>query len=252
MHYVEMMRARRVLIGYGIALLAIIALTALSMLAGPGHVHTDFKVGSAPMIPSSTIIAGCIFGALIVTTLMIPGLNAEAATTPIIWTRPTPRDTIAWRYVAIDLATIVVAFLGTIACVYIVLAIIGLLKYAVFDTKTVTATLLGLGCIVMWYGLVSMAAARLPGRGPMLAGLSWIVFLVQAALTVAPFPWVIHEIIIVLNYANPFAYLGGVNSANVHDALVIDLPAAGRAVAAWVIGIAAIFASVRLWSTREA
>lgn len=252
MHYVELMRARRVLIGYGIALLAIIAVTALSMLAGPGHVHTDFKVGSAPVILSSSIVAGCIFGALIVATLMIPGLNAEATTTPIIWTRPIARDTIAWRYVAIDLATIVVAFLGTVACVYIVLAIVGVLKYAVFDAKTVTATLLGLGCIVMWYGLVSAVAARLPGRGGMFAGLSWVVFLVQAALTVAPFPWVIHEIIVALNYLNPFAYLGSVNSGNVHDPLVVDLPAAGRAAAAWLIGIAAIIASVRLWSTREA
>src|SRR5260370_4874916 len=156
MHYVELMRARRVLIGYGIALLAIIAVTALSMLAGPGHVH-GVNGGAAPVIQSSNIVAGCIFGALIVTTLMIPGLNAEAATTPIIWTRPTPRDTIAWRYVAIALTAIIVALLGTIACAYAVLAIVGLIKYAVFDPKTVTATLLGLGGIVMWYGLVSAA-----------------------------------------------------------------------------------------------
>jgi hypothetical protein len=252
MHYVEMMRARRVLVGYGIALLAIVAVTALIVLAGPGHIHTDLSTsGSAPIL-SSNIIAGCIFGALIVATLMIPGLNAEATTTPIIWTRPTSRDTIAWRYVAIDLATVFVAFLGTIVCVYAVLAIVGLFKYAVFDPKTVTVTLLGLGGIVMWYGLVSAAAARLPGRGPMLAGLSWVVFLVQAALTAAPFPWVIHEIVIVLNYLNPFAYLGSVNSSHVHDPLVIQLPAAGRAVGAWLIGIAATIASVRLWSTREA
>jgi hypothetical protein len=252
MHYVEMMRARRVLIGYGIALLAIVAVTGLIVLAGSAHVHGDVNMGSAPTILSSSIVAGSIFGALIVATLMIPGLNAEAATTPIIWTRPTPRDTIAWRYVAIDFATIVVAFLGTIACVYIVLAILGLLKYAVFDPKTVTATLLGLGGIVMWYGVVSVVVARLPGRGPLLAGLSWAVFLIQAALTVAPFPSVIHEIIVALNYLNPFAYLGSVNTANAHDPLVVQLPAAGRAVAAWLIGVAATIASVRLWSTREA
>jgi hypothetical protein len=253
MHYVELMRARRVLIGYGIAQLAIVALTALSMLAGPGHVHTDFKVGSAPVILSSSVITVCMFGALIVATLMIPGLNAEAATTPIIWTRPTPRDTIAWRYVAIDLATIFVAFLATVACAYVVLAIVGVVKYSVFDAKTISIALLGLGTAAMWYGLVSAAAARLPGRGSMLAGLSWLVFVVLGGLTAAPFPALIHVLINALNYLNPLAYFSGINTGNADNlSAMVSLNVAARASVTWLIGLVAIFASVRLWSTREA
>jgi len=253
MHYVELMRARRVLIGYGIALLAIIAVTALTVLAGPGHVHTDFKRGSAPIILSSNLIAGCIFGALIVATLMISGLSAEATTTPIIWTRPTPRDTIAWRYVAIDLATIVLAFLATVACVYVVLAIVGLIKYAVYDPRSMSIALLGLGTAAMWYGLVSAAAARLPGRGSMLAGLSWVVFLAIGGLTAAPFPALAHGLVDALNYLNPLAYFSGINTSNADSlSAMVSLNVVARASITWVIGLVAIFASVRLWSTREA
>jgi hypothetical protein len=253
MHYVEMMRARRVLVGLGIALLAIIALTALSVLAGPGHVRADIHVGDSPRIDSSSIVGICIFAALIVATLMIPGLSAEASTTPIIWTRPTPRDTIAWRYVAIDLATIVLSFLATVACVYVALAIVGVSKYAVYDSKTISIALLGLGTAVMWYGLVSAAAARLPGRGGMLAGLSWLAFLVIGGLTAAPFPALIHGLVDTLNYLNPLAYFNGVNGANAdHLGTTVPLNVIGRAFVTWAIGLVAIFASVRLWSTREA
>ncbi|MDB5043490.1 MAG: hypothetical protein JWN27_4216 [Candidatus Eremiobacteraeota bacterium] len=249
MYYVETMRARRVLIRYGIALLVIVALVALSIFAG----RADIRHVGGMTIPSSGIFAGCIFGAIIVGTFMIPGLNAEAATTPMIWTRPTRRDTIAWQYVAIDLVTIVLGFLFTLAACYLVLAILGLLKYAVYDSTTVLVTLLGLGAAVMWYGLVSAVAARLPGRGSMLAGLSWVVFLVVGGLIAAPFPTLLHALIVALNYLNPLAYFGGVNTANVdHLATRIPMSVEWRTAVTWLVGVAAIFASVRLWSTREA
>jgi hypothetical protein len=253
MHYVEMMRARRVLVGFGIAVLAIIALTALGTFAGPGHVHADIHVNSATMIQSSNIVEACTFGALIVMTLMIPGLSAEAATTPIIWTRPAPRDTIAWRFVAIDLVTIFVAFLVTIACVYAVLAIVGLIKYAVYDPRTILVASLGLGTAVMWYGLVSAAAARVPGRGSMMAGLSWVVFLVIGGLSAGHFPVLIQSLITVLNYLNPLAYFSGINTSNADNlSAIVSFNVVTRVSVAWVIGLVAIFASVRLWSTREA
>jgi hypothetical protein len=253
MHYVEMMRARRVLIGYGIALLAIIALTAITVLAGTGHVNADLKIDSATVILSSSVAAGSLFGALIVTTLMIPGLGAEAATTPIIWTRPTPRDAIAWRYVAIDLATIFVAFLVSIASVYVVFAIFGLIKYAVYDSRTILVAVLGLGTAVMWYGLVSAAAARVPGRGAMMAGLSWVVFLLIGGLSAAHFPPLIQGLITALNYLNPLAYFSGSNTGNADNfSALISLNVVTRASVVWVIGLVAIVASVRLWSTREA
>jgi hypothetical protein len=253
MHYVELLRARRVLVGYGIALLAIIALNAVTVLAGGGHVHTDFKVGSAPVILSSFVVAGSLFGALIVTTLMIPGLSAEAGTAPIIWTRPLQRDTIAWRYVAIDVATIFVAYLVTIASVYAVLAIFGLIKYAVYDPRTIPVALLAVGTAVMWYGLVSAAAARAPGRGPMMAGLSWAVFLLIGGLSAAHFPALIQGLIAALNYLNPLAYFGAINSSNADNpSSIISFNVVTRASVTWAIGLIAIFASVRLWSTREA
>jgi hypothetical protein len=252
MHYVEMMRARRVLVGFGIALLSIVALTALSVLAGPTHIHADIHMDSAPTILSGNIVGVCIFGALIVATLMIPGLSAEAATTPIVWTRPTPRDTIAWRYVAIDLATIFVAFLATIACAFVVFAIVGVSKYVVYDPRTISIALLGLGTAVMWYGLVSAAAARLPGRGSMLAGLSWVVFLVIAGLNAAPFPALVHGLIAALNYLNPLAYFSGMNTGNADSLTVVPLAIVAREWVTWMIGLLAIFTSVRLWSTREA
>ena len=62
-----------------------------------------------------------------------------------------------------------------------------------------------------------------------------------------------YQLIDTLNYLNPLAYFNGVNTANAdHLGTTVPLNVLTRASITWVIGLVAIYASVRLWSTREA
>ena len=246
MEYVEILRARRILLWYGIVLLAIVGLAILAVYSGNGKVHTE----NGTVNFSSFVKAGT-FGALVVATFIAPGLSAESATTPIIWTRPVTRESIAWRYIGIDVATIVIGYALLVASSLIVAAAADLLRLVTFTaTASLTAFALGMGAAVMWYAMISVVAARLPGRGGMIAGLSWAVFLVTVALTAAPFPPLIHAVFTLLDYLNPMAWLGNMGSSERHEIIALSAPL--RAAGTWGIAAIAIVASVRLWSTREA
>jgi hypothetical protein len=191
--------------------------------------------------------------ALIVATLLAPGLSAEASnTTALIWTRPAPRDAIAWRFVGVDVAAILVAYAIMIVAILIGIAIVGGLPALRFEPDSILRTvLLGLGGTLMWYAVISVAASRLPGRGPLFAGLSWGVFPVLAALVFAhSFPVWLHNVIYVLNYVNPMAWMGGTTPQG--NSSVIDLTVWMRILGETAIALVLLVASVRLWSTREA
>jgi hypothetical protein len=238
--YVEILRARRVLFWSVMVLLGFVVLTALSIYGG--HANVDNRNGT---VRFSVLVSGAVFAALIVATFIAPGLNAEAATTPIIWTRPQPRDAIAWRYVGVDAATIAIGYVLMLLAILAESALMGFLGKITFDAApSLQHFVLGLGGALMWYGLVTVAAARLPGRGGLIAGLSWAVFLIVAGVVAAPLPPLLHYIIVALNYLNPFAYVGGTTAAAPFDISV-------RTALVWAIAIVATVAGVRLWSTRE-
>ena len=242
MEYVEILRARRVLFWYGIVLLGLVLITALSVFGG----HADIQRGNSDT-KFSSVLAGAMFGAFVVATFIATGLNAESATTAIIWTRPTARDTIAWRYVAVDAAAIAVGYAMIVVAILAVMAVIGVLDKVVYDVLfSLPVAALGLGAALMCYALVSLAAARLPGRGGLIAGLSWAVFLVAVGVRAAPLPSLLHGIIVALDYLNPLAYVGGTHS---DSGVPLDLPV--RIAMVWAIAAVAAVASVRLWSTRE-
>ena len=91
MEYVEILRARRMLFWFGIVLLGMVALTAVSIYGG----HAEVQRGTGAVLLSK-LVGGAVFGALVVATFMATGLNAEFATTAIAWTRPKTREAIAW------------------------------------------------------------------------------------------------------------------------------------------------------------
>ena len=246
MEYVEILRARRILFWYGMVLLAIVVLTVLGIYSGHKSVHSD-----GGNLKFSWLVTAGTFGALIVATFIAPGLNAELATTPITWTRPVTRESIAWRYIGIDIATIAIGYALMVGVLLVVCAVIGALGLIAFNAAdSLLALALGMGAAVMWYAMISVVAARLPGRGGMIAGLSWAVFFVLIILTAAPFPPLFHAVFTALDYLNPIAWLGNMGSSGRHEIITLSEPL--RAAGAWGIAAIAIVASVRLWSTREA
>jgi hypothetical protein len=249
MEYVEILRARRVLTWYALCLLGLLALIVVSVYAAKGQ--AEFHSGHGT-VPISDVLLGCSFGAWIVATCVAIGLNAEGLTIPIAWTRPTSRDGVAWRFVAVDLATIVIGYAFLFVLCLVFFALFGAFNLLVLDWETPVTAAIALGSAAMWYGLIALASARTAGHGVRFAGLSWAVFLIMGTIWAAPLPPLLHAIIAALNYLNPVAWVGGISSSSHgHTQHVINLPLYARALATWGIAAVAVALSVRLWSTRE-
>jgi hypothetical protein len=247
MEYIEILRARRILTWYTGFLIAGLIIEALAFYLGHGNNKGDGTVAF------SSLAGAAALGAILIATLVVPGLSAEAAhTTPLIFTRPAPRDAIAWRFVAVDAAAILIGYLLLLVGMIVGIAEIGGLTAVTFDPAlTLRNVLLGFGAALMWYSVVSVVAARLPGRGPLLAGLSWAVFLILSALVHAHnFPVWLHDVIYALNYLNPTAWLGGMTPQG--NSSILPYSVWTRTICEWLIAAALLIATVRLWSTREA
>jgi len=255
MEYVELLRARRVLFWYGGILFALIAIgLALAFKDGPPVVQMSH--GRNLQIPFEALVVGAAFGPLILAAFLGVGLDAEFKTAAITWTRPLARMTIALRYVAIDLGALIVAAIITFAAVMICITALGLLKFVTYGSNGIPPlgpaeyVLLGLGCAVMWYGLVVLVTMLLPGRGSAVAGGSWAYALIVPALAEIPFPPALHHVMVALNYVNPLAYIGshGRNGGANHVVVGSSLQ---HAVAVWLIGIVAVAIATQLWVRRE-
>jgi hypothetical protein len=247
MEYVEILRARRILTWYTALIVIGLVIEAISFYAGHGKNQGEGTVAF------SSLAGGACVAALIIATLLAPGLSAEAAnTTALIWTRPAPREAIASRFIAVDVVAIVLAYAIMLVALLLGIAIIGGLLQVTFEPAAIgRAVLLGLGGSLMWYAMISVAAARLPGRGPLLAGLSWGVFPAITALALAHnFPVWLHDVLYALNYLDPMAWMGGTTPQG--NSSFLPFSVWGRVLGTWSIAIVALAASVRLWSTREA
>jgi hypothetical protein len=247
MEYVQILRARRILTWYTGLLIAGLVIEAISYYSGSHRNTQDGSVGF------HLLAAGAGVAALIIATLVAPGLSAEAAnTTALIWTRPVPRDAIAARFIGIDIAAILIGYVITLAAIMIGITIVGGLREVTYDPPAILRSVcLAVGGALMWYAVISVAAARFPGRGPLIAGLTWGVFPVLAALYHAHnFPIWLHDVIYVLDFLNPMAWLGGTTPQG--SSSIIPLSVWGRTLGESAIALVLAAASVRLWSTREA
>jgi hypothetical protein len=244
MEYVEILRARRVLTWYCGVLVVMLAIGAISLYSG--HVDLSRGHGTSPL---GAIISACAFGAMIVATCVAPGLNAESNTLAIAWTRPIPRPAMVLRYIAVDVVAIIVAYAFTFAIVLTFYALFGFLGHIVPDAGSPLALLNGLGCALMWYGLIMVVAAPLNGRGALVAGLSWGAFLVVDVLWSAPFPPAIHAALTFLNYFNPLTYFAANDGNRGHQVLMLGPEI--LTLIAWGFVAVTLAGTVRLWSTRE-
>ena len=132
------------------------------------------------------------------------------------------------------------------------IAIVGGLRAVTFEPAAILRSVsLALGGALMWYAVISVAAARLPGRGALFAGLAWGVFPLLGGLFHAHFfPIWLHDVVYALNFLNPIAWLGGTTPQG--NSSIIPFSVWGRVLGECVIAVALVVTSVRLWSTREA
>jgi len=247
MYYVELMRARRVLFWYTIIVFGLAAIVAVSAITSHGSTHIV-------QLPLADILLACVVGAYVVATILSTGLVSEASTLPITWTRPVPRQWIAWSFVGVDVAAILAGYLVTVAAVLACFAADGLIGYVRVTPAAGLAAVLAFGSALLWYALTCAASSRLGGHGVRVAALSWFVFLVIGGVWAAPLPAPIHAVLTALNYVNPTAYVNGVMTEGHHARGLHPIPSSEtlRIALEWSIAAVAAVLAVRLWSTREA
>jgi hypothetical protein len=258
MYYAELLRARRALIWYGGILFACVALgLALAFKDGPPRVHMSHDAN--PMIPLGSLLVGAAFGPIILAGFMAIGLDAELKTAAITWTRPVARLRTALTYVAVDVATLLVAWLFTVVVALIGITVLGISQYLnASDTGSLGVWApLAFGIAMMWYGLVLLCTTLVPGRGNAVVGVSWAYALFVPGLASIPFPPLLHAAMVALNYVNPLAYLSttgpsrGEARIQIGGGPLFGGSASTHAIVAWAIAIAAVAIGTRIWTVRE-
>lgn len=249
MEYVAILRARRLLTWYGGVVLAMLLLMLYGTLTHHGTVRVDH--GSVH-IPLSALVAGSAVGAVVIAAFLASAFDNEYKTAAIAFTRPMTRLSIATRFAAVAAVAMAAAAVITFVAVFVTFAASGLLRYVAPDGSTLPWLALVLGVAAMWYGLVVLAAAIVPGRAGAIVGLSWAYALIVPALAHAGLPGVFHAIFGALQFLDPLAYVGSIGNAAHQNASVLGIESVGlRSAITWAIGLAALASGVTIWAKRE-
>jgi hypothetical protein len=264
MAYAEILRARRALSIYAIVIGGIVAITLLSwFLSGAQHaIHLD---GSGAIvhvdqngrhvshmgqeaIPFSVLVLGAAYFATIIASIVGSWLSSERAHISQAWTKPISREGFALSYMAVDVVTALCAFAIFLFAECFTLWAIGLGTLIHFDSDVLSLGLLGLGFTFAYYGVVRSLGVAF-GRGGLIAGISWPIGFVLAGLAAVRLPWVLHDIILVLNFINPIAYLTGFTGER--SASVLPIPFEARVACEWLLAVITTAASVIIWKRLE-
>jgi hypothetical protein len=193
------------------------------------------------------------WGTAILATVISASLNRQREHLAYTWTRPERREATALSFVAIDVASLLAAFVLIIAvalaCYF---AVIGN-RFPIIWKDAVPDLLRAFGFALMWYAIVQAATAWGSFRGGIVAGISWPVFIFLAGLLASHFPSPWGEVIRAVNVLNPMAYLSGTHvSARTGDVVMHSLlPFDATTRLALMYGIAAIALVVAVLSWRR-
>lgn len=252
MELVEFWRARRALLWYLAVVAACAALTAA--LNGHGRVNVDVndrEVFVPHVVPLSVLMSVAMFTTAGLASALGIALNRENATRELSWTRPIPRTVLAVRFIAIDLVALAVAYTVTIALIWIV---VGMHLRVAVEPRTPVAMFMGTGVIAMWYALTLLLTAGVRTRGGGIAGLMWPVAVVVLVLASTTAGGIIHDVAVVLNVVNPFAYLGQIGHAAPDGSpvpLLWPFDENVRAAIVWCFAAAFCAGAVAIWRSRE-
>ena len=144
--------------------------------------------------------ASCVYGTMVAATL-----NRDRSHLAYMWTRPIPRERIAFSYIAVDVIGIVLSYITIFAIAWFVFSHVIFLR-VVPDPNVGMMAISFLAIPLMWYGIIEAATSWNSLRGSMASGMSWAVFWLLLGLAAFNFPTPIGQIVAVLNLLNPLAY----------------------------------------------
>jgi hypothetical protein len=265
MNYIELLRQRRALTVYGCVLggLTLFGLIVFNFTVPP-HLEGGVHSGSQN-ISLSGICGIALFATWIFATVIAASLNRENDVPEMMRTKPFPLEQVAVSYYLTDLAAIAIAFLISVGVnlitlfdVTLVLHIPNPMTYDFADAAVVVT--LGLGVAFMWYGLLQAATSSLKGRGGVIVGLSWPVFIGLVGLSHLGLPPALHAIVMFLNVFDPMAYLtsllssssgGAARTGSFAPAALFALDPWIRAGIIWTFGVAACAVAAISWKRLE-
>ncbi len=274
MIYVEWLRARKRLAIYAIVLVAAVVLAILSVQFGHFHEShngrhhsTYWTLGWASSAASgdrssrdvlhdylrsttigfdSLLMAGNIVAFLFCIGLCT-SLQHQYESLHLAFTKPLSRTRLALTFFAVDFATI--------AAVFVLVVVLGLLFIAVFGgldriIAPHPGVIVGLGAIVLLYGLMQAATSGLRGGRRGIVTALWVSFVVVLAIRNTPFPQ-INAVANALSWLDPIRYLGTDTS---HGIYLSPTGIGGyglEALAAWGFGIVACALAIFAWNRVE-
>jgi hypothetical protein len=254
MIYPEFLRVRQVLT-WGVILIGILLLVDLvATLIYPelaGHVRVSADEGPG-LVPFSVVFSGVGFAVAGVATAIGCNLNRYLEQAELVFTLPLSRARFALSVLAIDLAGLLAAFgLATLLIIAVPFTINGIWRHVTFDSAIPIRLALGFGAVFLWFSLLAAVSAWIPGRGGMIAGLSWPFFGLLSVLYrhAGGLGWLRGPILLV-NYLNPMRYLSFSN----HDGIVrtgIDAPVELQVALVFSFALLACAVAVAGWTRQE-
>lgn len=272
MEYVEILRVRRALVIFAIAIGSIELIDVLayhfgSLAAAHAGGHLEIRVGSSASharpirdviarakIPLELLVGIAGYGAIIFATVLAASLNKENGFAHFAFTKPISRQRLALRHFAIDAAGVLAAFAIVSIAIVSAFAFEGGLDRVVFATRAISVAFLALGVGFMWYGILQAATAAYRGKGGAIVGWSWAIFGLLIGVRDQPFlgPF-FGALVRVADVVNPFAYAPQILDDGRGGALVSTLNGSieAQGTIAWCIAVVSCALAVWLWKRVE-
>jgi hypothetical protein len=261
MTYAQVLRLRNSFRLYAIIVGAVIVLSMVFGHAPNAHFQFDApRVNGHPSgIPLSGILFFSAWCAIVYATIVSNSLNREYDGIEMVWTKPIAHARLAFLYIALDVAAIVLAFVFASAGALLAVASFGWLQYVHVDARTLPTAFIGVGTALMAYGIMQGITASIRGRSQLVIGLGWAAAFVVLGLaegTIHADP-AIHGIFVALDVINPLAYFSSysLSGYGAHGSPVLPQFLAGtemRTMMTWGIGLIGCAAAVAGWRRLEA
>lgn len=260
MYYVEYLFARNRFMWFASIAVAIGILGVYGTLGLQHKIQAEpqaFDMHGNHSIPLDVIFGIAGYATCVMATMLTATLNRDRGHLPYIWTRPIARERIAFQYMAVDVATIVVAY-ALIAVIAAAIVLTIPTVHMIHTPETDASVVRYLALPLMWYAVVEVVTSWNGLRGGAAAGMSWAVFwgLLILRAIVNDFPPPLPQVIAALNLLNPLAYFTTKQGYSITLAAAgthtIPLPYSVQTILAYCIFVAGCIVAAYAWKRMEA
>jgi len=253
MYYVELLYARTRFLWYTAICLGIAAVFSYFVSFPPAGAHIE---NNGQDIPLDVVLLFASFIAMIMSSMLAATLNRDQSHLSFIWTKPVARERIALSYMLVDVTTIILSYFVLFIVIAGVLAIPPQ-NHMITGPMTGSVLARAIAVPLMAYAVVEVATSWSPVRLAAAQGLWWPVGIALLFLSEVRFPFPIAQLVTLVNFLNPLAYLPEsrghvVNVEFVQGAHPLTLGFDTTTIIAYCIFIAGCVIAIYNWKRMEA